>query len=89
MKTNNEKLKGQSYGVCAIFANEIGQTNLGAKIEEEEKFINQLLVTIVFSFQNIMRYKIRHVKNFGKDLAESYPGTRRTHEISMSIVNTV
>jgi len=48
MKTNNEKLKGQSYGVCAIFANEIGQTYLGAKIEEEEKFINQLLITLVF-----------------------------------------
>ncbi len=40
MKTNNEKLKGQSYGVCAIFANEIGYQHTGAKIEEEEKFIN-------------------------------------------------
>jgi hypothetical protein len=41
MKSVSEKLKGSSFGVCAIFANEIGNINRGAKIEDEEKFINQ------------------------------------------------
>ena len=41
IKTNHEKLKGQSFGVCGIFSNEIGPSLRGTKIEDEEKFINQ------------------------------------------------
>ena len=39
------------------------------------------MFTMIFSFQNIMRYKIRQVKNIQKDIICSFPGTRGLHEI--------